>query len=232
MKYLCLVHYAEAEVYGGLSQEEWRALVGQCLAYGEHVRSSGHFLGGHALLPVHTAKTVRAHGAGVTDGPFAETKEQLAGYYLFESRDLNEVIRVSSGIPPARLGSIEIRPVEGAPASLPETPMVATRPRFLCLLYGTERATSLDALIGTTPSSIVALAGLRIATPDTATTLRVRDGRVGLMDGPAAAPNPPLDAVIAVEADSVDSVLGWAATLPVSGGGGVEVRPVRDLLAE
>ena len=232
MKYLCLVHYAESEVYVGLSQQEWKALVGQCLDYGEHVRSSGHFIGGNALLPVGTAKTVRSRGTTVTDGPFAETKEQLAGYYLFESRDLNEVIRVSSGIPPARLGSIEIRPVDGAPADLPPASPVATRPRFLCLLHGADRAVSIDALVASAPTSLVPLAGLRIATPDSATTLRVRDGRVGLQDGPSSAPVPPLDAVIAVEADTMDAVVAWAGTLPVAHGGGVEVRPMRDLLAE
>lgn len=232
MKYLCLVHYAESEVYGGLSPEAWKALVGQCLAYGEHVRSSGHFVGGNALLPVGTAKTVRAGSPAVTDGPFAETKEQLAGYYLFESRDLNEVIRVSSGIPPARLGSIEIRPLDGSPAALPAPPTDATRPRFLCMLYGSDRGTSVDALVASIPATVLALAGLRISPPDSATTLRVRDGRVGLMDGPAAAPVPALDTLIAVEADTVDAVLTWAATLPLVAGGGVEVRPMRDLLAE
>lgn len=232
MKYLCLVHYAEAEVYGGLSPDEWKALVGQCLAYGEHVRSTGHFIGGNALLPVGTAKTVRARGVTITDGPFAETKEQLAGYYLFEARDLNEVIRVSSGIPPARLGSIEIRPVDGSPAVLTEPAPDSVRPRFLCLLYGVDRTRPLDALIATLPATVTALAALRMAPPDSATTLRVRDGRVDLADGPAAAPHSPLTAVIAVEAEAAAPVLAWAATVPASEDGGVEVRPVRDLLDE
>lgn len=232
MKYLCLVHYAETEVYGRLSSDEWKALVGQCLAYGEHVRSTGHFVGGNALLPVGTAKTVRARGVTVTDGPFAETKEQLAGYYLFEARDLNDVIRVSSGIPPARLGSIEIRPVDGTPAALPDPSPVAARPRFLCLLHGIDRGHPLDGLVATLPETVAALAGLRMAPPDAATTLRVRDARVELTDGPAATPTPPLTAVIAVEADSIEPVLAWAATIPVGEDGGIEVRPIRDLLAE
>lgn len=232
MKYLCLVHYAEAEVYGGLSADEWKALVGQCLVYGEHVRSTGHFVGGNALLPVGTAKTVRGRGVTITDGPFAETKEQLAGYYLFEARDLNEVIRVSSGIPPARLGSIEIRPVDGSPSVLMEPAPVSARPRFLCLLHGVDRAWSLDALIATLPPTVTALAALRMAPPDSATTLRVRDGRVALTDGPAADPLPPLTAIVAVEADAIAPVLAWAATVPAGDDGGIEVRPVRDLLAE
>ncbi|HWP19878.1 MAG TPA: YciI family protein [Burkholderiaceae bacterium] len=112
MKYLCLVYYDEQEVYGRRAGE-WDALVNQCLSYGEEVRASGHFVAGQALQPVATAKTVRVRDGKVhiTDGPFAETKEQLAGFYLLEAADLNEAIQVASRIPPARLGSIEVRPV-------------------------------------------------------------------------------------------------------------------------
>ncbi|MFO1321616.1 MAG: YciI family protein [Burkholderiales bacterium] len=113
MKYLCLVYYDESRVYDRMSSADWKGLVSQCLAYGADVRGSGHFVDGAALLPTKTAKTVRVRDgrAAVTDGPFAETKEQLAGFYLFEARDLNEAIQVASRIPPARLGSIEVRPV-------------------------------------------------------------------------------------------------------------------------
>jgi len=112
MKYACLVYYDEKKVYS-MPKEEWRSLVGECLAYGDEVRESGHFTGGDALLATNTATTVRVRSGrlSVTDGPFAETKEQLAGFYLIEARDLNEAIQVASRIPPARLGSIEIRPV-------------------------------------------------------------------------------------------------------------------------
>lgn len=115
MKYLCLVYYDESKVYGEMSSADWKSLVGQCLAYGEDVRGSGHFVDGSALLPSNTARTVRVRDgrAAVTDGPFAETKEQLAGFYLFEARDLNDAILVAQRIPPARLGSIEVRPVRG-----------------------------------------------------------------------------------------------------------------------
>lgn len=113
MKYLCLVWYDEARVYGRLSSEEWKALVDRCLDYGGEVRASGHMVDGAALLPVATAATVRVRDGrvSVTDGPFAETKEQLAGFYLMEARDLNEAIRLAARIPPAGLGSIEVRPV-------------------------------------------------------------------------------------------------------------------------
>lgn len=116
MKYLCLVYYDEKQVYG-MPEQDWHALVGECLAYGDEVRASGHFLGGEALQPVATASTVRVRNgkAAVTDGPFAETKEQLAGFYLMEARDLNEAIQLASRIPPARYGSIEVRPIRELP---------------------------------------------------------------------------------------------------------------------
>jgi hypothetical protein len=107
MKYLCLV-YGEENAIQTLDDHE-------CLACDEGLRASGHCLASEALEPVAAAATVRVrHGrVSVSDGPFAETKEQLAGFYLVEARDLNEAIQLASKIPPARVGSIEVRPVRG-----------------------------------------------------------------------------------------------------------------------
>ena len=112
MKYLCLV-YCEEKKLDALSASEWAALTGECLAYAEGIRRNGHYLAAEALHPVRTATTLRVRNGklSTTDGPFAETKEQLAGFYLVEARDLNEAIQVASRIPPARLGSVEVRPV-------------------------------------------------------------------------------------------------------------------------
>lgn len=112
MKYLCLVYYQESEI-DAMTQSAWDALNGECIDCGEGLRKSGHMLGGEALQPVRTATTVRVRNGRIstTDGPFAETKEQLAGFYFIEARDLNDAIQVAGKIPPARLGSIEIRPV-------------------------------------------------------------------------------------------------------------------------
>jgi hypothetical protein len=104
VKYLCLVY---------LSPEEWNSATDEaCMACGDELRASGHFIGGTPLHPVHTATTVRVRNGqlAVTDGPFAETKEQLAGFYLIDARDLNEAIQIASKIPPAKFGSIEVRP--------------------------------------------------------------------------------------------------------------------------
>jgi hypothetical protein len=105
MKYLCLV-YGEEKALANLPDEH-------CVAFDEQVRQSGHCVASEALQPVATATTVRVRNGkvGVTDGPFAETKEILAGFYMIEARDLNEAIQVASRIPPAAVGSIEIRPI-------------------------------------------------------------------------------------------------------------------------
>ena len=104
MKYACLV-YLEDKKFAAVADSE-------CKAYGDGLRDQGHWLGGQALQPVHTATTVRVRNGkvSVTDGPFAETKEQLAGFYLIDAKDLNEAIQLASKIPPAREGSIEVRP--------------------------------------------------------------------------------------------------------------------------
>ena len=105
MKYLCLVYLDEKRL-GELPDEE-------CVAFDTEIRESGHCIASEALQPVHTATTVRMRNGqlSVTDGPFAETKEQLAGFYMIEAKDLNEAIQIASRIPPARVGSIEVRPV-------------------------------------------------------------------------------------------------------------------------
>jgi len=84
-----------------------------CLAFDKSVRESGHCVASEALQPVATATTVRVRGGkvSVTDGPFAETKECLAGFYMVEAKDLDEALQIAARIPPAGVGSIEVRPV-------------------------------------------------------------------------------------------------------------------------
>jgi hypothetical protein len=112
MQYLCLI-YDDETSWQKLSQAEAGKIMGEFHAYTESIKKSGHYVGGNALQPTHTATTVRVRQGKVatTDGPFAETKEQLGGYYLVEARDLNEAIQVASRIPGARLGCIEVRPI-------------------------------------------------------------------------------------------------------------------------
>jgi len=105
MKYLCLV-YGEEQAMQAMDDRH-------CVAFDEEVRRSGHCVASEALQPVATATTVRVRNGkvSVTDGPFAETKECLAGFYMIEARDLNEAIQIASKIPPAQVGSIEVRPI-------------------------------------------------------------------------------------------------------------------------
>lgn len=105
MKYLCLV-YLEGDKLRAVADTE-------CKACGDRFRDAGLLVAAQALQPVETATTVRVRNGkvSVTDGPFAETKEQLAGFYLVEARDLNDAIQIAAKIPPAREGSVEVRPV-------------------------------------------------------------------------------------------------------------------------
>lgn len=116
MKYAALVYYPESTI-NEMSEQAWHDLNQECLAGVDRLTEGGHYLAGQALQPVETATTVRVRDGEVllSDGPFAETKEQLAGFYLLEARDLNEALQLASRIPPARLGSIEVRPVRELP---------------------------------------------------------------------------------------------------------------------
>ncbi|MDQ1405509.1 MAG: hypothetical protein QOG55_1138 [Acidobacteriaceae bacterium] len=105
MKYLCLV-YGEEKDIGAMTDDE-------CMAYDNGLRDAGGWVASEALQPARTARVVRVRDGKVSvrDGPFAETKELLAGFYLIDAADLNEAVHLASQIPPARVGTIEVRPV-------------------------------------------------------------------------------------------------------------------------
>ena len=109
MKYLCLVYSEEGKLHS-LPESPKDA---ECLAYANALAGQGRLVAGQALESVSTATTVRIREGrvSITDGPFAETREQLAGFYLIEAADLDEALEIAAGIPPARVGSIEVRPV-------------------------------------------------------------------------------------------------------------------------
>ena len=113
MKYLCLVFYDEKK-HDALTEQEVEKLTDAALEYDDVLRKGGHFITANALEPVSAASTVRIRNGkvSVTDGPFAETNEQIGGFILIEAKDLNEAIQLASGIPPIALGGIEIRPVK------------------------------------------------------------------------------------------------------------------------
>ena len=113
MRYLCLI-YDEEKMWATMSENDAKAIMGEYFAFTDGVKKSGHYVGGEALQPTSTATSVRVRQGKTTttDGPFAETKEQLGGYYLIEARDLNDAIQVAARIPGARHGTVEVRPIQ------------------------------------------------------------------------------------------------------------------------
>ena len=112
MQYLMLI-YDQEKTIDGLSESEQTAIMNEYMEFTKSITQSGHYRGSHRLQPIAKATTVRLRDKKrlVTDGPFAETKEQLGGYYLIEAKDLDEAVGLAARIPSARFGSIEVRPV-------------------------------------------------------------------------------------------------------------------------
>lgn len=116
MKYLLLIYNNEA-TWTGLSAAEQGKLFQEYMDYTNRIHRSGHYIAGEALQPISSATTVRAKNGKTltTDGPFAETREQLGGFYMVEAKDLDEAIALAAGIPAVRTGSIEVRPIMPTP---------------------------------------------------------------------------------------------------------------------
>ena len=112
MEYLLLI-YENEKAWEGMPEAQKGAIFGEYGAFTEDIKKRGNYKGGNPLQPVATATTVRVKGGKTlaTDGPFAETKEQLGGYYLVDAKDLDEAIALAARIPAARTGSIEVRPI-------------------------------------------------------------------------------------------------------------------------
>jgi len=112
MKYLCLV-YSEETILNAQSKSESDSFIDEHLALRDELEDSGHSIEAEALQSVQNAATVRVRNGkvSITDGPFAETKEQLTGFYYIHARDLNEALQVAAKIPAARIGSVEVRPI-------------------------------------------------------------------------------------------------------------------------
>jgi hypothetical protein len=120
VKYLCMVIVDEKK-QDAMPEADLQALIDESLEYDDTLRKGGHFLAAQALESVNAATTVRVRNGkvSITDGPFAETHEQIGGFILIEARDLNEAIQLASHIPGGRLGAIEVRPVKTLTSSKP-----------------------------------------------------------------------------------------------------------------
>jgi hypothetical protein len=112
MKYLCLV-YSEEKILNEMANDETDRFIDEHLVLRKELESSGHSIAAEALQSVQTATTIRVRNSkiSITDGPFAETKEQLTGFYFVHARDLNEAMQIAAKIPAARIGSVEVRPI-------------------------------------------------------------------------------------------------------------------------
>jgi hypothetical protein len=112
MKYMMLIHDDE-KAWGKMSEADRQRIYGEYGQFGQQVKDTGHYLAGAQLQPTSTATSVRVRDGKrlVTDGPFAETREQLGGYYLIEAKNLDEAIGIAARIPSAKIGTIEVRPV-------------------------------------------------------------------------------------------------------------------------
>lgn len=116
MQYLCLIYDPES-AWTNLSEAERGKLSGEYMSFTQEIKTSGHLKAGEALQPVSTATTVRVRNGktSTTDGPFAETREQLGGFYLIDAKDLDEALKIAARIPSAKFGSIEVRPIRSIP---------------------------------------------------------------------------------------------------------------------
>ncbi|MGH8501900.1 MAG: YciI family protein [Gammaproteobacteria bacterium] len=128
MKYLCLI--CAETLMEQMPEAEGAKHFEEYAEFTKAIRKSGHFIGANRLQPPHAATTVRVRNGKIsaTDGPFAETKEQLGGYYLIEAEDLNEAVRVAARIPGARFGCVEVRPVAEDSRTLRALGLVAPSP--------------------------------------------------------------------------------------------------------
>jgi hypothetical protein len=113
MKFMCLA-YEDEKIFAEMSREDWEKLRHETVAYVESLRASGHLIAAHALQSLKKSATVRVRNGSqlVMDGPFAEAKEQVGGFFLIEAKDREEALRLAARWPSARLGAIEVRPIE------------------------------------------------------------------------------------------------------------------------
>jgi hypothetical protein len=245
MKYILLIYSAE----DGWTEDERRACMNKSMGICDELVAQGKFLGASPLQPVQTAASVRVRDGRtlITDGPFAETTEQLGGYYLLDLADLDEAIAVAARLPPAAKGTVEIRPLvelDGLPPERPlsTVPAGGSRTPFLLLCYDDEAAWGAAGPKALAEAQAEAAALARRISDEgrylsasplhpsaTATCVRVRDGRRVITDGPFAETHEVMGGYYLILAEDRDTALRIAAQHPGVRFGGVEVRPLFDM---
>ncbi len=245
MKYMLLIYGAE----GAWTEDERRACMVESLGICDQLAAQGKFLAASPLQSVTTAACVRVRGgrALVTDGPFAETTEQLGGYYVLDLADLDEAITVAARLPPAAKGTVEIRPLVELDGLPPERPLPAaagegSRTPFLLLCYDDEAAWQAAGPQALAEARAEAAALARRLSAEgrylsasplhpaaTATCVRVRGGRRVITDGPFAETHEALGGYYLILAEDRDTAARLAAQHPGARVGAVEVRPLFDM---
>src|SRR5262245_57815489 len=246
MKFICLGLMDERQ-WDAMSKSEQDAMIEECLTFDDELLASGHWVGqGGALQSSQSAKTLRQKAGKliVTDGPFAETKEQLGGFGVFEATDMDEAVALMSKHPGLRFGALEIRPIDEAmtdrcqPKRAPSKGPAGGK-KFVCIAYGDEAnwnalsASQRDALIeecityGETHLGHAGwVGGVALQQTNTAKTLRSRGGKVIVTDGPYAETKEQLGGVaIFTFRDMDDAVASWSQHAALRVGDTLEVRP-------
>ena len=239
MRYMCLIYTDEKQdiPYG---TPEWDQLMVDYRAFGEEGRRRNAIVTGDPLQGTDVATTVRTTDGKsmVVDGPFAETREQLGGFYLLDCRDKAEALELAAMIPSAKHGSIEVRPMAGHEARFLEP---EKRTRYMLLIYGQE-ANYLPAedprlhegmaqhqrLTSEMVDRGEFIAGDGLWLTKDAVTVRVRDGKVLHTDGPFAETREQLGGFYMVNVSDLDRAIELARQLPV-GDGAIEIRPVQEV---
>lgn len=245
MKYMLLMYGAE----NCYTPEERTACMEESIGVCNELAARGQFIDASPLQSITTAVTVRVRNGKtlVTEGPFAETTEQLGGYYVIDVPDLDAAIAVASRLPPVRKGTVEIRPLfelDGLPPARPAFTGGYSPNPYLLLCYDNEaawQAAGPDALHtamaeATANCRELGKAGKYLSASPlhpaaTATCVRIRDGKRTITDGPFAETNEVLGGYILFQANSLDEAIQVAAKHPGARLGSAEIRPVFDMSA-
>jgi hypothetical protein len=245
MRYL-LTLYGDESQRGDASPEESKRRMDEYTALSREWLDKGLMLSGEGLDRSSTATTVRVRDGEklITDGPFAESKEQLGGFYVVDCEGIDQAIELAAQIPLARFGGVEVRPVMNYEAVGTEPPVWRSQARgkkYVLTLWGDESAwedwspEQLQQEMGRwaeydreASAAGVLLGGEGLEPSTTAKTVRVRDGERLISDGPFAETKEQLGGFYLLDCKDLDQAIEWAAKVPVPDGEPVEIRPVMD----
>jgi hypothetical protein len=245
MRYL-LTLYTDESLNEAATPDEMTSMMDEYTKLTREWQDRGVMLSGEGLDPSSTATTVRVRGGErlITDGPFAEAKEQLGGYYVLDCGGLDEAIELAARIPAARRGCVEVRPVmnyEAMGAEAPTWRSESQAKKYVLTLWGDESAWeswtpeqaqqemgSWEEYDREATAAGVMLGGEGLEPSKTAKTVRVREGERMVSDGPFAETKEQLGGFYLLDCKNLDEAIDWAAKVPLPDDEPVEIRPVMD----